>query len=139
VQTSMQTISQTAATTDGVREANMIKGSFAEKYCAKNGLENWEYTESVLTHSLYARARILRPMLRLIPGYFKADREFIASVARIKRLRDFDIEAFAFVSDPDNVGFLRRRLKLRVSAGRLNGLVWSTMRDGSTQPFEVKK
>lgn len=117
----------------------MIKGSFAERYCAKHGLANWEFVESVLGHSLYVQARILKPILRLIPGYFKADREFIASVGRIKRLRDFDMEAFAYASDPDNRGLFRRALKLRVSAGRLNGLVWSTMRDGSAQPFEVSE
>jgi hypothetical protein len=114
----------------------MTKDSFAERYCAKHGLANWEYVESVLNRSLYLRARVLRPILRLIPGYFKADREFIASVGRVKRLRDFDMEAFAFVSDPDNVGFLRKVLKLRVSAARLNAIMWSTMRDGSSPPFE---
>jgi hypothetical protein len=135
----MQTISLAPASVDRVPDVKMIKGSFAEKYCAKHGLENWEFIESVLDHSLYMRARILRPLLRLIPGYFKADREFISSVGRLKRLRDFDLEAFAFVSDPDNTGFLRRRLNLRVSAGKLNGLFWGTMRDGSAQPFDVKK
>jgi hypothetical protein len=117
----------------------MIKGSFAERYCAKHGLADWQFVESALTNSLYVQAKILRPFLRLIPGYFKADREFIASVGRIKRLRDFDMEAFAYVSDPDNRGFLRRTLRLRVSAAKLNGLIWGTMRDGSAQPFEVSR
>jgi hypothetical protein len=115
----------------------MIKDSFAERYCAKHGMADWEYVESVLSQSLYWRAKLARPLLRLIPGYFKADREFIASVGRIKRLRDFDMEAFAYVSDPDNVGFLRRALKLRVSAAKLNAIIWSTMRDGSAPPFEA--
>jgi hypothetical protein len=51
-------------------------------------------------------------------------------------MRDFDREVFAYVNDPDNRGFLRRVLRLRVSAGRLNGIMWSTLRDGSSQPFE---
>jgi hypothetical protein len=135
----MQNILPLTAIIDGALEGKMTKGSFAEKYCAKHGLESWEFTESVFTRSLYLRARILRPFLRLKPGYFKADREFVGCVGRIRRLRDFDVEAFAYMTDPDNSGFMRRVLKLRVSAGRLNGLVWSTMRDGSEHPFEVRK
>jgi hypothetical protein len=115
----------------------MIKGTFSERYCAMHGLAKWEFIESALVRSLYPQARLLRPLLRLKPGYFKADREFVSCVGRIKRMRDFDMEAFAYANDPDNRGFLRRVLRLRVSAGRLNGLVWSTLRDGSCQPFEV--
>lgn len=117
----------------------IIKGTFSERYCAMHGLPKWEFIDSVLMRSLYPHARLLRPVLRLKPGYFKADLEFISCVGRIKRMRDFDMEAFAYANDPDNHGFLRRTLKLRVSAGRLNGIVWSTLRDGSCQPFVAEK
>jgi hypothetical protein len=112
------------------------KVSFAERYCNAHGLGCKEFTESVLLRSLYPQARILRPVLRLLPGYFKPDRDFIASVGELRSMRDYDREVFAYVNDPGNLGFLRRALKLRVSAARLNSVLWSTLRDGSSQPFE---
>jgi hypothetical protein len=117
-------------------QLQLAKGSFAERYCSAHGVGNRDFIESVLVHSLYPQARLLRPLLRLFPYYFKPDREFIASVGGLRRMRDFDREVFAYVNDPDNRGFLRRVLRLRVSAGRLNGIMWSTLRDGSSQPFE---
>jgi len=116
--------------------ARLIKGTFAERYCSVHGVGNRDFVESAVAHSLYPHARMLRPVLSLIPLYFTADREFVASVGRLKRMRDFDMEVFAYVNDPKNRGFLRRVLRLRVSAGRLNSLMWSTLRDGSSEPFE---
>lgn len=113
----------------------MNKQTFSERFCTRHNIPISKYSEAVLKLSLYPSARVLLPLLRLIPGHFMADREFISNVANIKRLRDFDIEVFAFMNDPNNRGFLRRGLKLRVSAARLNGLLWATLRDGSDQPF----
>lgn len=117
-------------------EVQLTKGTFAERYCSANSVGNRDFIESVVCRSLYPHARVLRPVLRLIPFYFKADREFVASVGELRRMRDFDREVFAFVNDPDNRGFLRRVLRLRVSAGRLNSVMWSTLRDGSNEPFK---
>jgi hypothetical protein len=117
----------------------MTTGSFAERYCTMRGIANWEFLESVLVESLYPQARILRPLLRLKPGYFRADREFISRAGRIMRMSEFDTEAAAYARDPDNRGFLRRALRLRVSAGRLSGIVWSVLREGSSQPFSGDK
>jgi hypothetical protein len=113
----------------------MNKQTFAERFCARNNIPLSDFREAVLKLSLYPSARLLWPVLKLVPGHFAADREFISNVGGIKRLRDFDIEVFAFANDPNNRGFLRKVLKLRVSAARLNGLLWSTLRDGSDQPF----
>ena len=117
-------------------QVQLAKRSFAERYCSVHRLGNREFIEAVLARSLYPQARLLRPVLRLLPCYFKPDREFIASVGELRRMRDFDREVFAYVNDPGNRGFLRRVLRLRVSAGRLNSVMWSTLRDGSSQPFE---
>jgi hypothetical protein len=113
----------------------MNKQTFAERFCVRHNIPFSQYRDAVLKQSLYPAARLLWPLLNMIPGHFMADREFISNVGSIKRLRDFDIEVFAYINDPNNRGFLRRGLKLRVSAARLNGLLWSTLRDGSDQPF----
>jgi hypothetical protein len=113
----------------------MNKQTFSERFCIRNHIPVTQFRDTVLKLSLYPMARLLWPVLRLIPNHFMADREFISNVANIKRLRDFDIEVFAFINDPNNRGFLRRVLKLRVSAARLNGILWATLRDGSDQPF----
>jgi hypothetical protein len=117
------------------RSVPMNKQTFAERFCTRHQIPISHYREAVLKLSLYPSARLLWPALRLVPGHFAADREFINNVGSIKRLRDFDIEVFAYINDPNNRGFLRKVLKLRVSAARLNGLLWSTLRDGSDQPF----
>ncbi|HEY1849195.1 MAG TPA: hypothetical protein VGG37_08305 [Opitutaceae bacterium] len=74
------------------------------------------------------------PLLSLSRGYFASDLDFIAGVGRIRRLRELDLEAHAFIMDPRNRGFLRTSLKLRVSVSRLQRLVRLTLR-GSRQPF----
>jgi hypothetical protein len=126
----------------GVRSFHVHGGqlnpvTFAEHFCAINNLPPERYTEEVLRRSLYPAARILQPVLGLNPGYFESDVEFVSCVGRIKRLRDFDQEAYAYIQYPKNRTFLRRHLKLRASVGRLQALVHRTLRTGSRQPFSV--
>ena len=64
-----------------VQLSQMIKGTFSERYCDLHGLPKWEFIDSVLMRSLYLRsARLLRPVLRLKPSYFKADLGLIVFV-----------------------------------------------------------
>ncbi|HEY1791281.1 MAG TPA: hypothetical protein VGG34_00050 [Opitutaceae bacterium] len=109
--------------------------TFAERYCAKHRLLPEEYEKAVLTRSLYPQARLLGPLLSLFRAYFLSDREFVSGVGQISRLRDFDQEAFAYVGDPNNRGFLRQGLRLRVSVNRLYRVVHDTFREGSGRPF----
>ena len=115
----------------------MYPVTFAEHFCAMNNLPKERYTAAVLRRSLYPAARILQPVLRLKPGYFESDLEFVSCVGRIKRMRDFQLEAYAFIQDPKNCGFLRRTLRLRASVRRLQILVRRTLTEGSRQPFPV--
>ena len=109
--------------------------TFAEWYCAKNGLAPEKFLETVLKRSLYPQARLLRPILSLTSRHYIADRDFVIGVGGIKRMREFDQEALAYVQDPNNRGFLRKGLRLRVSVSRMQHLVRATMREGSKQPF----
>ena len=87
--------------------------------------------------TLHVAARVLQPVLALSPDYFAADREFVRSVGRIRRRRDFEAEAFDYVHDPLNRGVLRQGLRLRVSARKMRHLVWATMRDDAEADSEA--
>jgi hypothetical protein len=109
--------------------------TFAELYCTRHGLAPEDYVKAVFTRALYPHARLLQPILGLFSGYFVADRDFVYCIGRITRMRQFDQEAIAYVQDPNNRGFLRKGLRLRVSVSRMHHLVRATMREGSKQPF----
>ncbi len=111
----------------------MNRVTFAKLFCARHSLDQAKFDETVLRRSLYPLARLFRPVLGLIPGYFAPDREFISCVGGITELHGFYQEAKAYAKDPNNRGFLRWTLRLRVSAGRLFRLVRDTLEDGSKQ------
>jgi hypothetical protein len=101
--------------------------TFAEKFCAQNRLPPEQFVEKVLLLSLPPSTRAVRWLLLLLPDYFAADRELILSVGRLKRVSDFDAEVMDFMYDPNNRGFLRRTLNLRVSSRRLRSLMRTTL------------
>ena len=76
--------------------------------------------------------RTLYPHARIIYFFgarecFAADRVFIDSVGRLTRRRDMPGEVAEFQRDPRNHGFVRRSLRFRVSARRMQHLfdeVW---------------
>lgn len=86
----------------------MSAATFAERYCARHYLAPEEYNEAIFRRALYPHARLLTPFAGLTSAYFTADRDFVACVGGIKRMREFDQEALAYVQDPKNRGFLRR-------------------------------
>ena len=104
------------------RRSLMSVPTFAEKFCAENGIAEKDFVRVALTRSLYPAARLLRPVLALKPGYFAADREFISFVGGITRFSDFDHEAAAFSAHPNNSWLLRQKLKLRVSVRRVHSM-----------------
>jgi len=114
----------------------MSAATFSERFCAEHGLLPEEYMKDVLRRSLYPMARVLQPLLGLKSGYFASDCEFISCVGGISRESDFELEVYAYIQDPMNCGFLRRNLRLRVSATRLHILVRRTLRGASAQPSQ---
>ena len=101
--------------------------TFAEKYCAQNRISPEKFADTVLRQTLRPAGRVLRWLLVLIPDYFAADLELINSVGRLKRMEGFDAEVMDFMYDPNNRGFLRRSLNLRISSRRLHALVRTTL------------
>jgi hypothetical protein len=102
--------------------------TFSEKFCAQNRISPDKFCETVLWLSLPPSAKAVRWVLLLIPDYFAPDRELINSVGRLKHMEGFDAEVMDFMYDPNNRGFLRRGLNLRVSSRRLHSLVRATFR-----------
>jgi hypothetical protein len=101
----------------------MPERSFASRYCAKHGLRHSRYEQVVLRHSLHRAAWLLYPLLACRPSYFATDRELIRIAGGCRTLWDFDTEAKDYSVHPDNRGWLRGTLKLRLSARRLRRLV----------------
>lgn len=100
------------------------ESSFGALYCASRKIGAEKYETSVLAETLYPHARLLTPVLRFVwPRHFTADYDFVQSVARLERFRDFFNEAEDFSHHPDNVGFSRVTLNLRVSSRRMRRLV----------------
>ena len=97
--------------------------TFCERFCSQFGVRPDRYERAVFRRSLYPMARVLRPLLALNRRYFDADRELIEGVGRITELAQFGNEAANFGLNPLNRSFVRRKLKLRVSVGRLRRLV----------------
>jgi hypothetical protein len=127
MQPSMASHSLTRTVGDGLGQGRLVEKmntvTFAEKFCAKHCLPLEKYEKIVLSRSLYPAARLLRPVLVLKANYFAADHEFVLRVGRLMRLGGFEAEVQDFLYDPNNRGFLRRVLKLRVSARRLRRVV----------------
>jgi hypothetical protein len=109
--------------------------NFEEEFCARHGVAPEHYVDAVLVRTLYPAGRWLRPVLALKPSYFTADRNFIKGVGRISRFSDFEAEVKDYLHDPENRGFFRRVLKLRVSSYQMLRLVRGVLRDNSIAPF----
>lgn len=97
--------------------------SFARRYCAKHGLLPGQYEQAVLLRSLHLAARLLYPLLACHHSYFSADRALVCAAGRCLTLWDFDTEALDYPNHPDNRGWLRGTLKLRLSVAACAG--WS--------------
>ena len=106
---------------------------FAQKCSAHFGVSSERYLETALRRTLYPHAHWLRPLIAVVaPDFFSADRDFLHGVGQLWRRRDFSIEVQNFHHHPANRGFLRRVLRLRVSAGRVQTLVNTLLIDPPT-------
>lgn len=101
----------------------MHECSFARRYCAKHGLLPEQYEQAVLRRSLHLAARLLYPLLACHHSYFSTDRALVCAAGRCLTRWDFDTEALDYPNHPDNQGWLRGTLKLRLSVRRLRRMV----------------
>ncbi len=112
--------------------------SFRERYCAHYGLRPEQFETHLFGRALYPHARPVRWLLDRSPNYFMADREFLRNVGDLRSRRSFHAEAGEYGSHAKNTGFLRRWLRLRVSAERVRLImesIWTTRESTPPQPI----
>ena len=110
------------------------RSNFAVQFCQRRNLAPERFVEEALAHALYPHAHILYAILVwLHPDFGAADVDFINGVGRLSRLQDFWGEAEEFAHHPRNFGFLRQRLRIRVSARRLRRLMKKTLSVTTTE------
>jgi hypothetical protein len=112
--------------------------SFRERYCSIHHIELSGFEGHVLPQALYFHARPFRGLLATLPDYFAADREFLRSAGDLRSRRFFHAEAGEFHAHASNRRFLRRFVRLRVSAERVRQIMeesWGTL--GSNPPVET--
>jgi hypothetical protein len=98
--------------------------TFADIYCEREGLSPAAMRDVLLQRTLYPHARLIVGLgLRLVPRFFRADFEFIDDVGCIRNLQDFSLVLGGYIEHPTNRSFLRRRLRLRISARRMLRIV----------------
>lgn len=106
--------------------------TFAEKFCRHFNVPPDRFEKEVLRKALYPLARYFR---RLLPDYMRAaDRSFVAGIGRLRHRRDLALEVAEFQRDPRNQSFSRNRLRLRISARRMQHLVEAVWGETPTPP-----
>lgn len=124
----------------------MTEKTFSELFCEKRGLSAEKYERVVMRHALYLHARLFAPIVEFLwPQHFASDLDFVRSVARLRRYREFSYESEEFAHHPANRGFWRSAAHIRISSRKLRRIVRATLHqeldaepDGSSAvPFTV--
>jgi hypothetical protein len=98
--------------------------TFSELFCERYGVHPDNFADAVFWRCLHRRALVLAPFLRLLmPAYFTADYDLIRDIGRLTRASGLNDDLADFYSHPRNVGFARRRLKVRISVRLVTKLV----------------
>ncbi len=95
--------------------------TFRERYCQHWAIPPSRFEEHLFARTLYPHARVLHIFLRLMPGYFIPDLEFLHGMGDLRSRRFFNEEACEFHATEanHNRNFLRHLFRLRVSADRV--------------------
>ena len=103
--------------------------TFAESFCALHKIPPENFAQAVFRRSLYRRTLVFTVFLQFFRhDYFAADFDLIHGVEHLRKMREFNAEIDRFNQHPSNRGWLRRRLRLRVSTHRLRLLIKTTLR-----------
>lgn len=99
--------------------------TFAQRYCRRRGLAAEAYANAVLDETLYPHARLVRWLLR--GEALTVDRRFVVNVGQLRQRRDYQDAVREFFMDRDGATWPRRVLRLRISARRMQSLVWEVL------------
>jgi hypothetical protein len=103
----------------------VIGAPFAERFCVAHGVASDRYVDAMLRRCLYPHARWLAWILP--HSIFAADRELISSLGHLRRVSQFRDELRDHREHPENRGWLRRCLRLRVSVGAARRVFIATL------------
>ncbi|EIP97234.1 hypothetical protein OpiT1DRAFT_01666 [Opitutaceae bacterium TAV1] len=102
--------------------------TFAELYCEDHNIGPDDFEESLVRETLHPVGRLLHPLLRRIGSdFFTPDYDLARAAGRLRRMRDFPMEAWEYGHHPKNSGFLRRVLGARISVGRFRQVMRHTL------------
>lgn len=108
---------------------------FIDLYCQQQGIAVGDFGAHLFQRALYPQARPLAGLLGLMRrDYFQADRFFIEDVARLERYEDFHVVGVEYSQHHSNGWFLRRSLRLRVSAERMRRIVREVFKGSVSEP-----
>jgi hypothetical protein len=94
--------------------------TFAELFCERYHVAPANFSRAMFWRCLHRRGLPLAPFIFIVNRkYFAADYELIASVGRLTSGARLNDELDDFRSHPRNRGFVRNRLRIRVSGARL--------------------
>jgi hypothetical protein len=115
--------------------------TFAQKFCRMESCRPDEFSSRMFWSCLYRQAIPLAPVLaRLRHGeYFHIDRDLIKQVGAAVTLDEIRRETQEFAMDSRNRGWLRRRARLRVSAGRLLALAERHLAGNASVPSAARR
>jgi hypothetical protein len=112
-------------------DQTMSNRTFAEIYGEREGLPPEVLHTALFFRTLYPHARLIAWFVRWChPPYFIADYEFVEDVGHLRSLEDFSLTLGSYIEHPSNRGFLRRRLRIRISARRMFRVVRSVFAPG---------
>src|SRR5207247_622760 len=107
---------------EGKRRPPSMK-SLQEAYCTATGCPAAKFRARIFRRCLSSVTWLMTPLLGGINSdYFSADRDLIAQIGRAGNMERVREEVRDYFHDPRNRGWLRGRLKLRLSTSRLRAV-----------------
>ena len=98
--------------------------TFSELFCERYRVHPDRFASAVFWRCLHRRAWLVAPLVRAVSAeYFAADYDLIRDIGRLTQPERLADDLADFYSHPRNIGFARRRLKLRLSIRRVTRLV----------------
>jgi hypothetical protein len=110
-----------------------------ELYCAAHKITPERFRKRAFWGCLHKRTILLVPAILVLDrGFFAPDRELISSVARSTTMKQVDDELRDFFADPQNLRWLRRHAKVRVSSRRILRFASAYLGPGDAPPVAGK-
>jgi hypothetical protein len=98
---------------------NLPATTLLARFAERAGLTVEQAELRLFREALYPEARWLGPLLRLRRGHFDPDWRFVRAAGRATTMDEFQVEVRHYSDDKAHRGWLRGRLRLRVSVRRL--------------------